>query len=137
MSPAIIANPIPIVLLARIAASIIAILVIGCDKHPPADKYSHIPSEKEETIAEAHAAVLKHLKYPDDSEFLDADEIIPDERKPRYFSVHGKVKAANTFGAKLTHRFVVHVRRSEHGKWSTHHVQLGDDVVFSDPWPKP
>lgn len=114
------------------------IFAVGLSRQPSATpSYSHIPTDEEETIAAAHKALLERLKYPDDAEFLNDDEIRPDDKKPRYYSVHGKVKAANTFGAHLTHRFVVHVRRSEHGKLSVHRVQFDDDLLFDDPWPKP
>lgn len=78
----------------------------------------------------AKEAVLSRLKYPDDSEFA----WFPDCGKTAdgRWVVKGKVKAANAFGAKLTHSYgvILACTDTEKKSWRTDLVTLGDDVLY-------
>lgn len=79
------------------------------------------------------------LKYPDDAEFQWGATAA--KQKNGLWGVVGKVKAANGFGNKLTHTYVVMLELIDADKktWKLRGAQLGDEVLFtsSDPISSP
>jgi hypothetical protein len=97
-------------------------------------KYGTIESGDTITDAKffAREAVKKHLKWPDDAEFLGGESVSEIRGVRPTFRVRGKVKAMNGFGAKLTNQFVadVGIHSTKPIEWRFYRVQVGDEILF-------
>lgn len=80
----------------------------------------------------AREAVRIHLKWPDDAEFPDVEQVYQIKSKRPTFRVVGKVRAMNGFGAKLTHKYSadVSVRDLSGREWGYDRVQIGDEILY-------
>jgi len=83
----------------------------------------------------AERFVRSHLKYPDDAEFVmalerDCGEMYVEGK--HFWLVKGKVKAANAFGARLTTRYGIALRKSAPSTWRPALIKLDGEIVYVD-----
>ncbi len=112
---------------------IAALLIAGCDADTPEGRAKQAESRREfnqEILVSglAEDAVKLSLKWPKDASIGWFPETAFNADRTAA-SVKGTVTAKNSFGASLTHDYVVVVTLDE-GKWTVHSVGLGDKVVY-------
>jgi len=88
-----------------------------------------------DACAKGQMIMKRLLKYPDDAEFQWGARAA---KQPNgLWGVVGKVKAANGFGNKLTHTYVVMLELTDAEKktWKLRGAQLGDEVLYTSSEP--
>jgi hypothetical protein len=108
----------------------------GCEPSTPltpeqkaiSERQAQESQEETEIVFAAEKVVKEFLKWPHDASFSFLPEVRFNDNRTAA-SVQGTVKAKNTFGAELTHEYLV-LFVKESVSWQVETISIGNEVVY-------